>query len=93
MPSSVLEDQANQGLRHPGQMGGNTLECRVGSLVNQFYIIGFNKLPPRNEVRSSMHMQQSANSAIALLPFVGGSLEKHFFSRKLLLDHRSALGK
>ena len=29
------KDQADQGLRHPGHMGGDTLGCRVGSLVNQ----------------------------------------------------------
>ena len=37
--ASVLEDQADQVLRHPGHMGGDTLECRVGCLVNQFYIM------------------------------------------------------
>ena len=33
---SIPKDQNDQGPRHSSHMGGDTLECRVGSLVNQF---------------------------------------------------------
>ena len=37
--SSIPKDQNDQGPRHPGHMGEDTLGCRVGCWVNQFYII------------------------------------------------------
>ena len=36
---SIPKDQNDQGTRHSSHMGGDTLECRVGCWVNQFYIM------------------------------------------------------
>ena len=37
--SSIPKDQNDQGPRHPGHMGGDTLGCRVGCSGVQIYIM------------------------------------------------------
>ena len=39
LPFSIPKDQNDQGPRHPGHMGGDTLGCRVGCSGVQIYIM------------------------------------------------------
>ena len=54
--SSIPKDQNDQGPRHPGHMGGDTLGCRVGCSGVQIYIMKKSKISMASlDVITSVH--------------------------------------